>query len=229
MKLDTGKSASVSDAVASRITVRDFLPKPVDPDVLREIFEKARRTPSGGNLQPWNVHVFTGEKLDDFRNEVVGKLMKGQSEQDTFPPYPAPLWEPQRSWRYKLGEDMYNLLDIPKDDKPARMRQVGKNFLFFGAPVGIIIVGDKRLEVPQYYDIGIYLQTVMLLAREAGLHTAPQGAWRAFPDTAKKHTNHPDEHHVLVGMSLGYVNADAPVNSLYADRAELDELVKFHK
>ncbi len=123
---------------------------------------------------------------------------------------------------------MYRLLGIPKDDKKARLMQVGKNFMFFGAPVGILITGDKRLEVPQYYDIGIYLQTVMLLAREQGLHTAPQGAWRAFPDTVKKHINHPNEQHVLVGKSLGYANPDAQVNDLVADRAELSELVKFY-
>lgn len=228
MKLNTGKSTTVTDAMKSRITVRDFLDTPVDADVLKGIFETARRAPSGGNLQPWNVHVLTGEPLNNFRNEVIGKLMKGESEKDTFPPYPSPLWEPLRTWRYKLGEDMYNLLDIPKDDKMARLRQVGKNFLFFGAPVGILITGDKRLEVPQYYDIGIYLQSLMLLAREAGLHTAPQGAWRAFPDTVKAHINHPDEQHILVGMSLGYANPEAPVNELYADRAELDELVTFH-
>lgn len=228
MKFTTGKSATVTDALNSRITVRDFLDTPVDPALLKDIFETARRSASGGNLQPWNVHVMTGEPLNTFRNEVIGKLMKRESEEDTFPPYPSPLWEPLRSWRYKLGEDMYKLLDIPKEDKMARLRQVGKNFMFFGAPVGILIMGDKRLEVPQYYDIGIYLQSVMLLAREAGLHTAPQGAWRAFPDTVKKHTGHPDEQHVLVGMSLGYANPEAPVNELYADRAELDELVKFH-
>ena len=197
-------------------------------DVLRQIFETARRTPSGGNLQPWNVHVLTGAPLDNFRGEVIGKLMQGETEKDTFPPYPQPLWEPQRSWRYKMGEDMYKLLGIPKDDKPARMRQIGKNFMFFGAPVGVLITGDKRLEVPQHFDIGIYLQTLMLLAREQGLHTAPQGAWRAFPDTVKKHTNHPDEQQVLVGMSMGFADPEAPVNDLISDRAELSELVKFY-
>ena len=228
MTIDTNKSTSVTEALNTRITVRDFLSTPVAQDTLTHVFETARRAPSGGNLQPWNVHVMTGEPLNDFRGEVIGKLMKGETEGDTFPPYPSPLWEPLRTWRYKLGEDMYKLLGIPKDDKPARMMQVGKNFNFFGAPVGILITGDKRLEVPQYYDIGIYLQTLMLLAREQGLHTAPQGAWRAFPDSVKKHTGHPDEQQVLVGMSMGYANPDAPVNDLIADRAELSELVKFH-
>ncbi|HHL43151.1 MAG TPA: nitroreductase [Hellea balneolensis] len=228
MTLNTNKAKTVTEAVLTRLTVRDFLDTPVDKETLRQIFETARRAPSGGNLQPWNVHVLTGEKLDNFRHEVIGKLMKGEIEQETFAPYPSPLWEPMRSWRYKLGEDMYKLLGIPKDDKPARLRQVGKNFTFFSAPVGILITGDKRLEVPQYYDIGIYLQTLMLLAREQGLHTAPQGAWRSFPDTIKAHVGHPDEQHILVGMSMGYANPDAPVNQLVSDRAPLDELVHFH-
>ena len=228
MTIKTKKSKSVSKAIKSRITTRAFLDRPVPPEVLRKIFKKARRTPSGGNLQPWNVHVMTGKPLNVFRSEVIGKLMQGQTEKDTYPPYPSPLWEPMRSWRYKLGEDMYALLGIPKDDKQARMMQVGQNFNFFGAPVGILITIDKRMDAPQFMDIGIYLQTLMLLAREQGLHTAPQGAWRAFPDTVKKHTEHPDEQHILVGMSMGYADPDAPVNDLVVDRAELHELVKFY-
>lgn len=228
MTIKTNKSKSVSKAVKSRITARAFLDRPVPPEVLRKLFRKARQAPSGGNLQPWNVHVLTGKSLDAFRGEVIGKLMKGQTEKETYPAYPSPLWEPMRSWRYKLGEDMYGLLGIPKDDKPARLMQVGQNFNFFGAPVGILITIDKRMDAPQFMDIGIYLQTLMLLAREQGMHTAPQGAWRAFPDTVKKHTGHPDEQQILVGMSLGYADPDALVNDLVADRAKLSELVKFY-
>ncbi len=228
MSINTKNSKTVTEALATRITARDFLGTPVPKDVLKNIFETARRAPSGGNLQPWNVHVLTGKALSDFRGEVIGKLMKGETEGDTYPAYPSPLWEPMRSWRHKLGEDMYNLLEIPRDDKQARMMQVGKNFNFFGAPVGILVTIDKRMDAPQFMDIGIYLQTLMLLARENGLHTAPQGAWRAFQDTVKKHTGHPDEQHIIVGMSMGYANPDAPVNDLVADRAELSELVKFY-
>ena len=228
MALNTEKSSSVTQALNTRITVRDFLSTPVPQDLLTQIFETARRAPSGGNLQPWNVHVLTGKTLDNLRGEVIGKLIKGEIEKDTYPAYPSPLWEPMRTWRHKLGEDMYALLGIPREDKKARMMQVGKNFNFFGAPVGILVTIDKRMDAPQFIDIGIYLQTLMLLAREAGLHTAPQGAWRAFPDTVKKHTNHPKDQHILVGMSMGYANPDAPVNGLIADRAALSELVKFY-
>lgn len=228
MTINTDKSASVTDAINSRITTRAFLDTPVPQQVLHGLFETARRTASGGNLQPWNVHVLAGDPLNTFRTGIMGKLMKGEREEDTYPAYPSPLWEPMRSWRYKLGEDMYNLLGIPKDDKPARLMQVAKNFMFFGAPVGILITGDKRLEVPQYYDIGIYLQSLMLLAREAGLHTAPQGAWRAWPDSVRAFTGHSEGQEILVGMSMGYADPDQPVNDLYSDRAPLDELVTFY-
>ena len=83
--------------------------------------------------------------------------------------------------------------------------------------------------MPQYMDVGIYAQSLMLLAREAGLHTAPQGWWRNWHTVCHDHLDIPDEDEVLVGMSLGYANPDAPVNNLYADRAGLDESVKFYK
>lgn len=228
MTLDITASTSVSDALETRITVRDFHDKPVETEILHKIFDQARRTASGGNLQPWNVHVMTGAPLKTFVDDCLEKAMAGKLEKQTFQAYPSPLWEPQRSWRYKLGEDMYALLGIAKDDKPARMKQLLNNIRFFGAPVGIIITGNMKLEMPQYLDVGIYLQSLMLLAREHGLHTAPQGWWRAWPDTAREHLDFPDDEHVLVGMGLGYGNPDAPVNDLRADRAELDELVTFY-
>ena len=228
MPLKTDKSENVTAAMKTRITVRDFLDKPVPDDLLGQIFETARRAPSGGNLQPWRVHVMTGDALDRFRNECLGKLMKGEQETPTFPAYPSPLWEPQRSWRFKLGEDMYAQLGIPREDKPARLRWLANNVRFFGAPVGIIVTGNVKLGMPQYMDVGIYLQSVMLLAREAGLHTAAQGWWRSWSETARTHLDFPDDEHVLVGMSLGYGNPDAAVNDLYADRAALEELVTFY-
>ena len=123
---------------------------------------------------------------------------------------------------------MYGLVGIPRDDKPARMRWLANNVNFFGAPVGIIITGNQKLGMPQHLDIGIYCQTLMLLAREAGLHTAPQGWWRIWPDSARQHLDFPEDEEVLVGMSMGYGDPEAEVNNLWADRAELDELVHFY-
>ena len=228
MAISTKASPSVTDALNTRITVRDFLDTPVPNDVLKNLLEMAQRSPSGGNLQPWHVHVVTGDKLAAFKDDAVTRIKAGEMQEPTHQAYPQPLWEPHRSWRYKLGEDMYALLGIEKENKLGRLMWMARNSEFFGAPVGIIITGDKRLEMPQYMDIGIYTQSLMLLAREAGLHTAPQGWWRNWHRTAHDMLDIPEGDEVLVGMSLGYANPDAPVNSLYADRAPMTESVKFY-
>ncbi|NNE57619.1 MAG: nitroreductase [Hellea sp.] len=228
MPLNTDKSVSVTDAIMTRITCRGFLDKPVPKVELEQIFETARRTPSGGNLQPWRVHIMTGKTLANFTEACMDNVKSAVMEGETFPAYPSPLWEPQRSWRYKLGEDMYSLLDISRDNKLGRLMWLANNARFFGAPVGIIVTGNIKLGMAQHMDIGIYLQTIMMLAREAGLHTAPQGWWRRHPQSIIKFLNVPDDEHVLVGMALGYGDPDAPVNNLWADRAELEELVHFY-
>ena len=229
MSLNTDKSASVTDALNSRITVRQFLDKPVPDDVLNTLLTTALRAPSGGNLQPWKIHVMTGETLANFKKEAVEITLAGKTEEPTYAAYPSPLWEPHRSWRYKLGEDMYALLGIPRENKMGRLVWFAQNAKFFEAPVGIIITGDKRLDMPQHMDIGIFIQSLMLLAREAGLHTAPQGWWRNWSSVCHKYLDIAETDEVLVGMSLGYGDPAANVNNLYADRADLDEVTTFYR
>lgn len=228
MSLNTEKSASVTDALDTRITVRKFLDMPVSDDLLRAVLSKAMRSPSGGNLQPWKIHVMTGETLANFKKDASEITLAGKVEEPTHAAYPSPLWEPQRSWRYKLGEDMYGLIGIPRENKMGRLVWLAQNAKFFDAPVGLIITGDKRLAAPQHMDIGILLQSIMLLAREAGLHTAPQGWWRNWTSVCHKYLDIPEEEEVLVGMAMGYGDPDAKVNNLYADRAELDEVTTFY-
>ena len=229
MPLNTSKSPSVSEALDTRITVRQFIDKAVPEDVLRGVLDKAMRSPSGGNLQPWKLHVMTGETLSNFTKHATEITLAGKMEAPTHPAYPSPLWEPQRSWRYKLGEDMYALLGIPRENKMGRLVWLAQNSKFFEAPVGIIVTGDKRLNAPQHIDIGIFLQSVMLLAREAGLHTAPQGWWRNWSSVCHKFLDIPETEEVIVGMGIGYGDPDAPVNKLYADRAELDDVARFYR
>ena len=228
MDFTTDPAPSVSDALATRITVRDFLDSPVPDELLRSILQRALRSPSGGNLQPWKLHVITGDTLAKFVELAVERTMANAQEEPTYPAYPEKLWEPHRSWRYKLGEDMYAKLGIPRENKMGRLVWFAQNAKFFGAPVGIIVTGHKRMGMPQHMDIGILLQSIMLLAREVGLHTAPQGWWRNWPSVCAEFLDIPEDEEVYVGMSLGYANPEHPVNSLYSDRASMEELVKFY-
>ena len=59
---------------------------------------------------------------------------------------------------------MYKLLGIPRDDKEARIAHVMKNFEFFGAPAAIFCFVDKQMGPPQWSDLGMFLQTFMLLS-----------------------------------------------------------------
>jgi len=228
MALNTEKSLSVTDALNTRITCRGFLDKAVPEDVLNRILTQSLRSPSGGNLQPWKLHVMTGKTLTEFKKRAVERTLAGKVEEPTYRAYPSPLWEPQRSWRYKLGNDMYDLIGIPRENKMGRVVWLAQNAKFFEAPVGIIITGHKSLEMPQHMDIGIFLQSIMLLAREEGLHTAPQGWWRNWTSVCHELLNIPGEEEVMVGMSLGYGDPKASVNDLYADRASLDEVATFY-
>src|SRR5688572_21027919 len=115
---------NVSEAVAARVSVRAFKPDPVPGALLRELLEKAHRAPSGGNLQPWRVHAIAGAPLEALKAKVGANLGGEQPEYDV---YPENLWDPFRTRRFECGEDLYATIGIPRDDKPARLRQLFKN------------------------------------------------------------------------------------------------------
>jgi nitroreductase len=219
---------NVRDAVASRYSCRAFLPKPVPELIVREIVERAARAPSAGNLQPWRVHALAGGKLAALKAELAGRsdeLPKGEG--GDYRIYPDPMGEPYRARAFGVGELLYESIDVPRADKPARYRQYARNYQFFGAPVGLFVVTEKRFGVAQWADIGGYLQTLMLVARGYGLHTCPQQAWVAFHKTVRAHLALPEEWMVYSGLSLGYEDAAAPINGWRAPREPLDAFAVF--
>lgn len=219
----------VSAAIETRMSCREFLPTPVPRETIRDILEAARRAPSGGNLQPWYVHVLTGQSLDRFRALVRGKLeTHPQGDGAEYDVYPRNLHNPFRDRRYKCGEDLYATIGTAREDKPGRLRQFARNYDFFGAPVGLFLCTDRLMGPPQWCDLGIYLQTLMLLAREHGLHTCPQEAWTSWHRTVSDYLALPASQMLFCGLALGYRDESAPINSLRTDRAPLDEYVRWH-
>ena len=210
---------NVTEAVAARISVRAFKADPVPGDLVREILEAAHRAPSGGNLQPWRVHAISGAPLEDLKAKVAANISGEEPEYDV---YPADLWDPFRTRRYQCGEDLYASINIPREDKPARMRQLFRNTQFFGAPVGLFFSLDRKLGSPQWADVGMYMQTVMLLAVERGLSTCAQEFWARYPKTVGDFLDLPDDHMLFSGMALGYADETAPINTLRTRRDPFD-------
>lgn len=219
---------NVSTAVAARRSIRRFLDRPVPPDLLREVLEKARTAPSGGNLQPWQAVVLTGGALAELKTEMQSALMQPLgSELPEYRIYPEGLPDPWRERRSSNGEALYSALGIAREDKAARLSQLARNFTFFDAPVGLFVHMPGFMAPPQWADLGIWLQTVMLLLVEAGLGSCPQEAWSAYPKTVKRVTGIPEDHLLFCGLAIGWPDTDAPVNSFANARASLEETVRF--
>jgi len=215
---------NVIEAVSSRISCRAFLPAPVPAATVRAILDAARRAPSGGNLQPWHVHVLTGEPLTELVAAIRRKLpAEPQGEGSEYDIYPPGLVEPYRSRRFQCGEDMYATINVGRENKLARLLQFARNYEFFGAPVGLFFSVDRRLGPPQWSDLGMYMQTVMLLARAHGLHTCAQESWSVWHRTVGEHLQLAPELMLFAGMALGYMDPSHPINTLRTQRATLDE------
>lgn len=219
-----GKDMSVGEAVASRIAVRAFRPDPVPRATVERLLGEASKSPSGGNLQPWHVYALAGAELERLKARMR-ELTAGHPLGTTpgYAIYPPGLGEPYRSRRAKCGEDMYATMGIPRDDKAARLKFISGNFQFWGAPVGLFFCIDRGMGPPQWSDLGMYIQTFMLLAREAGLDTCAQEAWTTWDATVREFLGLPPELMLFCGLALGYANAGHPVNRLRTERAPLEE------
>jgi nitroreductase len=216
----------VSEAIASRKTVRAFLPRKVPRETLEAILELAGRAPSGGNLQPWRIHLL----LDGARDELVRRVAEARAtrpmgEQPEYHIYPPELSEPYKTRRFRIGEAMYATLGIPREDKAARLKFFAGNWEFFGAPAGLIVTMDRQMQQGQWADLGMFLENVMLLAREHGLSTCPQEAWAVFHPVIREYLSVPRNEMIFCGMAIGYADESHPVNSLVSERAPLAEYV----
>jgi nitroreductase len=208
---------NVTEAVQRRISVRAFTSEPVSAGMVREILEVAARAPSGGNLQPWNVCALAGEPLARIKAMAAQKMAAG-GEEPEYQVYPPNLWDPYRTRRFDCGEDLYATIGVEREDRAGRMGQLAKNVEFFGAPVGLFFSLDRKLGPPQWSDVGMYMQTIMLLALERGLGTCAQEFWALLPRSIADFIELPDDHMLFAGMALGYRDENAPINSLRTRR-----------
>ena len=210
---------NVSEAVQRRTSIRAFKSDPVPGSLLRELLEGAHRAPSGGNLQPWRVFALAGAPLAELKALVAARNGRDPTEYDIYPP---DLWDPFRTRRFQCGEDLYATIGVAREDKAGRLRQFAKNGEFFGAPVGLFFFLDRKLGPPQWSDVGMYMQTLMLLAVERGLATCAQEFWSVYGRTVSQFVGAPDELMLFSGMALGWPDESAPINALRTRRDPFD-------
>lgn len=213
----------VDQAILTRRSVRAFLPKPVPSEAVARIIETAARAPSGTNIQPWKVYACTGAVRDAIAEETCQAFLTGEPPRDNeLDAYPSEMAEHFKARRRKVGWDLYSLMGVAKGDREGSRRQHVRNFEFFGAPVALFTFMDRRLQYGSWLDCGMFIQSLMLAARAHGLDTCPQAAWRDFHRIVRCHLEVPDDEIMVCGMSLGFADETAKVNTLRTEREPLN-------
>jgi len=218
----------VFEAIRTRTSTRAYLDKPVDRDAIEAILEVARWAPSGGNLQPWQVAVVTGQAKQLLTDEMLQARQAGVVEHPDFPYYPVEWYEPYITRRRICGYALYQALDIRREDKEGRMQQWDKNFKFFGAPVGLFFFLERRMSRGAWVDLGIFLQSLMLAAQAQGLATCPQASLADYPDIVRRILNISDDQALICGMSLGHPDRAHPVNKYRTERESVQDFCRWY-
>ena len=228
MKKLSKKASTVSEAIDTRLTCRAFTNELPNRNIITSIIERAKRAPSGGNLQPWRMWVVSGQPLEEFKKDIAEKIKDNPMGEGTeYNIYPPNLKEPYESRRREVGRSMYKVLNIPKEDKAGRMKQFMRNFEFFGAPIALFFAIDREMQEGQWSDLGMFIQSIMLLAREEGLHTAPQEAWAIWYKSVNKFLDIPEELMLFCGMGIGFADENDPINTFRSKREDIDDFADF--
>jgi len=214
----------VSEAVNSRRSMRVFKPDPVAKADIEWIIENANRSASNGNLQPWKLYVTMGAARKRLSSAILKAMDDGDNgpgaEYNVYPQEMTPVYDARRKL---VGKQLYTLLGVPRGDAAGMLKQFRKNYEFFDAPVGMILSVEKRMGNGQWIDCGIFLDQLMLLAREKGLHTCPQAAFSRYQHVVRRELEIPEDQTVICGLALGYANPDVVPNSLITDRAPIQD------
>ncbi len=224
-------SQAVDAAITSRRSLRAFLPTPVPRAEIEAILQVAARAPSGTNTQPWQVHVLTGASKSALSAAIRAAHddpVARATHVEEYAYYPTEWQSPYIERRRKVGWDLYSLLGIGKTDKARMHAQHGRNYNFFGAPVGLIFTIDRLMCQGSWLDYGMFLQNVMVAARGRGLDTCPQAAFMQFHCIISQHLQLPAQRMVVCGMSLGHADNTAIENTLVTEREPVAGFTTFH-
>jgi nitroreductase len=218
---------TVEEAIRGRQSVRAYLKQPVERALVRRILETAGRAPSGSNIQPWRAWVVDGSARDALCSEILGLYDTTGEGSREYNYYPVKWREPYLARRRACGWGLYATMGITREDKAGMHAQRRQNFDFFGAPTGLVFTIDRDLEIGSWLDTGMFIQSVMIAARQFGLETCPQAAFANFHEVIRRHLSIPADQIVVCGMALGYPDATAKVNSFRTERETVANYVHF--
>jgi nitroreductase len=219
-------SLTLAEAITSRRSVRGFKPDVIPQDILNKIFTVAQSAPSNCNTQPWTVYVASGEKRDELANKLTDIASKGTKPEPDFY-YNDQFKGVYRQRQVDCAMALYDNMGVERSDRQARMKAMLRNFNFFEAPHAAFLCMPKGYDVGNGVDVGIYLQTLMLVMSSYGVASCSQGALGFYPQQVREVLNIDDNLGVVVGLSFGYEDGDNAANKTRTTREKLSEVVHF--
>ncbi|MBD3671193.1 MAG: nitroreductase [Gammaproteobacteria bacterium] len=218
----------VTTAIKDRKSVRAFLDKPVSKEILHAMLDTARWSASGVNTQPWTVEVVTGQTQQCITDTILDLRARAVAEDPDYSYYPEQWREPYKSRRKATGLALYGALGIGKGETERMVEAKNNNYRFFGAPAAMFLFMDRDMGTGTWIDMGIFLQSLMLAAREHGLESCPQASLAEYPNTVREILKVPEDKLLVCGLSLGYADPDAPVNGYRTEREDVDTFTRWH-
>lgn len=214
---------AVESAIRSRASIRAFRSDPVDRATVERLLETAARAPSANNHQPWHVYAFAGETKARISEEILAARHSGEEGHEAEYVYAMKQWrEPYKTRRREVGWALYDLMGVVKGDYEGSRAAADRNYVFFDAPVGMILTIERDLSVGSWMDLGMFLQSLMVAARGMGLDTCPQEAFSPYHKILRPLLGIPEEQIVVCGLALGHADESAPANELYTRREPLE-------
>ena len=218
----------VNEAIIKRRSVRAYTNQTVEQELIEKIFAEAQQSPSNCNTQPWHVVVVSGKARDDIEKAMMSEIMSGAAPSPHFTPGDYQLKDQYRKRQIECAIALYDSMNIKKEDKKERQELMGRNWQFFGAPHAAFFSMPKDMSEINAVDMGIYLQSLMLLMTQYGLASCPQGALAMFTNAIWELANIPDNNAIMFGLSFGYADTDHRINQFDVGRTELSNSIEFY-
>ena len=215
----------LDQTIVERRSVRGFLPDPVPREVLEEVLELAQRAPSNCNVQPWRAYIASGDALRRLRAALVDAAASGKSQAMSAPV--DSFFGTYRDKQIACAVELYGKMGIARDDRVGRQRAMLRNFEFFDAPHVAYICMARSFGIGVALDVGMYVQTLMLLLQSRGIGSCAQASLRAFPDVAAAHLGVPEDEQILCGLSFGYEDREVAANQTRQPRDPVSNNVFF--
>lgn len=214
------------ECIKKRMSIRAFRPEEVPKELLMEVFNIAKWSPSYKNSQPWEAIILSGVKKKMLSKMMIDLIAKGE---EVKPDLPEPqFWPSAEESRinhlYKTRAEAAGIdLKAPEVVRKSKER----NFNFYYAPHVIYLFQDSSLSLWSLFDMGLFAQSLMLAAHAKGLGTVPQAFATDYAKQIKNFLSISETKRLVIGISIGYPNLESPVNKFRTDRVKTKELVSW--